>query len=272
MADFTSGKNWGDFYSGILPPSAAAPPQPAATDWNQFYSGILPTAPASSSVASPYLSPAEQAQLQQQMQQSQALQAGYNPNGTPKPAPIRPSWTIPTTRPAAPTVTSIDQAAMDARNKPGTWMAQSRQMAQAGFRQGRFQRANGVTAPLKAQPAGGLFDLITGPQKAPAGAGGLAALVGGQAPRGATGTGSNGYVYSNGANVGKAPQYAGMSPSQMYDAINAAAGNRSSTGNSGGGNSMASSRPDGPTPDWVAHAVPTYDSQGNISGWQKNAK
>jgi len=166
MADFTSGKNWSDFYSGILPP--ASTPQPAAVDWNQFYSGILPAAP-SAPPASPNLTAAEKQLLQQQMQQSQALQAGYNPNGTAK---IRPSWTIPAAAPVmTPNATpaswnSIDQAGYNAAKKPGTWLAQSRMNAQALMRQmaalqGGMPMAPGAV-PAAAPSRGGLAALVTG--------------------------------------------------------------------------------------------------------------
>lgn len=79
---------------------------------------------------------------------------------------------------------------------------------------------NGNTAP---RSSGGLFGMLFG------GGGGASATP--MRASTATGTGSNGYVYSNGQRTGVAPQYAGMSPSQMYDAINAAAGNRTSSGN-----------------------------------------
>lgn len=194
MADFTSGKNWSDFYSGILPP--ASTPQPAAVDWNQFYSGILPSAPSAPPV-SPNLTAAEKQLLQQQLQQSQTLQAGYNPNGTAK---IRPSWTIPADAPVMATPASwnsIDQAGYNAAKKPGTWLASSRMNAQALMRQ-MAQRGTvpatvpravaippavvatpnaNVTAPIKPQSRGGLFELIFGPSKN--GMGGLAGLLGG---------------------------------------------------------------------------------------------
>lgn len=167
MADFTSGKNWSDFYSGILPPSTPAPAQPAV-NWDQFYSGIIPAAPSAPSVVSPNLTAEERALLQQQMQQSQTLQAGYNPNGTPK---IRPSWTIP----AAPSVITpntpasgwnrIDQAGYNATKRPGTWLAQSRMNAQALMRQMAALQGGMPMAPaaVPAAPAtGGLAALITG--------------------------------------------------------------------------------------------------------------
>ena len=205
MADFTSGKNWSDFYSGILPP--ASTPQPAAVDWNQFYSGILPSAPSAPPV-SPNLTAAEKQLLQQQLQQSQTLQAGYNPNGTAK---IRPSWTIPADAPVmTPNATpaswnSIDQAGYNAAKKPGTWLASSRMNAQALMRQ-MAQRGTvpatvpravaippavvatpnaNVTAPIKPQSRGGLFELIFGPSKN--GMGGLAGLLGGPGAGGIVG-------------------------------------------------------------------------------------
>lgn len=189
MADFTSGKNWSDFYSGILPLAATAQ-QPDVVDWNQFYSGILPSTPSAPPV-SPNLTAAEKQLLQQQLQQSQTLQAGYNPNGTAK---IRPSWTIPAT-PAS--WNSIDQAGYNAAKKPGTWLASSRMNAQALMRQ-MAQRGTvpatvpravaippavvatpnaNVTAPIKPQSRGGLFELLFGPSKN--GMGGLAGLLGG---------------------------------------------------------------------------------------------
>ncbi len=212
MADFTSGKNWSDFYSGILPPSAA--PQPDAVDWNQFYSGILPATPSAPPV-SPNLTAAEKQLLQQQLQQSQTLQAGYNPNGTAK---IRPSWTIPTVAPvmtpnATPaTWNRIDQAAYDAGNKRGTWLDQSRMQAQALMRQmaalqGGMPMAPGTGAPA-AVPAGGggLAALITGTGTPRAQTGGLVSLLGGGATApvktGPTGVGTNGYTYVNGQNMG----------------------------------------------------------------------
>lgn len=97
------------------------------------------------------------------------------------------------------------------------------------------QAGNIGTAPVKAK--GGLASLITGKGTPRASDGGLFGLLfsgGASAPTRAstaTGTISNGYVYSNGQRTGVAPQYAGMSPSKMYDAINAAAGNRTSSGN-----------------------------------------
>lgn len=198
MADFTSGKNWSDFYSGILPLAATAQ-QPDVVDWNQFYSGILPSTPSAPPV-SPNLTAAEKQLLQQQLQQSQTLQAGYNPNGTAK---IRPSWTIPADAPVmTPNATpaswnSIDQAGYNAAKKPGTWLASSRMNAQALMRQ-MAQRGTvpatvpravaippavvatpnaNVTAPIKPQSRGGLFELIFGPSKN--GMGGLAGLLGG---------------------------------------------------------------------------------------------
>ena len=168
MADFTSGKNWSDFYSGILPLAATAQ-QPDVVDWNQFYSGILPSTPSAPPV-SPNLTAAEKQLLQQQLQQSQTLQAGYNPNGTAK---IRPSWTIPADAPVmTPNATpaswnSIDQAGYNAAKKPGTWLAQSRMNAQALMRQMAALR-NGMpdapgAMPVAAAPAtGGLAALITG--------------------------------------------------------------------------------------------------------------
>jgi len=198
MADFTSGKNWSDFYSGILPPSS--PPKADAVNWDQFYSGILPTSATPVSSASPNLTAAEQQLLNQQILQSKALQAGYNPDGTAKPPPIRPSWTVPTLPPAnavPATWNRIDQASYDARNKPGTWLAQSRMNAQALMRQ-MAQRGTvpasvpravaippavaatpnaNVTASIKPQSRGGLFDLLFGPSKN--GMGGLAGLLGG---------------------------------------------------------------------------------------------
>ena len=179
MADFTSGKNWSDFYSGILPLAATAQ-QPDVVDWNQFYSGILPSTPSAPPV-SPNLTAAEKQLLQQQLQQSQTLQAGYNPNGTAK---IRPSWTIPADAPVmTPNATpaswnSIDQAGYNAAKKPGTWLASSRMNAQALMRQ-MAQRGTvpatvpravaipsavvatpnaNVTAPIKPQSRGGLLD------------------------------------------------------------------------------------------------------------------
>lgn len=130
--------------------------------WNNFYSGIIPSTPAANAPGSTYMTPAEQAQLQQQMQQSQALQAGYNPDGTPKQPII-----IPVTEPPA-TWGPFEQAQWDAANKPGTWMAQSRMHAEALMRQQAVQRAN--------KSKGGLASLVTG-QGTPRGAGGLAALV-----------------------------------------------------------------------------------------------
>lgn len=183
MADFTSGKNWSDFYSGILPP--ASTPKPDAVNWDQFYSGILPSA-SSAPPVSPNLTAAEQQLLQQQLQQSQALQAGYNPNGTPK---IRPAWTIPSAPfvgiPATPASwNSIDQAGYNAAKKPGTWLAQSRMNAQALMRQmaalqGGMPIAPGTPAPA-AVPArdGGLAALITGKGTPRAkSSGGLAAVL-----------------------------------------------------------------------------------------------
>jgi len=216
MADFTSGKNWSDFYSGILPPSNAAPAQPAV-NWDQFYSGIIPSAPAAPSVVSPNLTADERALLQQQMQQSQALQAGYNSNGTPK---IRPSWTIPAAPPVITPNTPasdwnrIDQAGYNATKKPGTWLAQSRMNAQALMRQmaalqGGMPVAPGTPIPA-AVPArdGGLAALITGKGTPRAKTPSLVSLLG------ATGTSTNGYVYQNGARVGVDPKYAGLTPSQ----------------------------------------------------------
>ena len=100
------------------------------------------------------------------------------------------------------------------------------------------QAGNIGTAPVKAPKAtGGLASLITGKGTPRASNGGLFGLLFGGGASSvptrastATGTSSNGYVYSNGQRTGVAPQYAGMSPSQMYDAINAAAGNRTSSG------------------------------------------
>lgn len=238
MADFTSGKNWSDFYSGILPPSNAAPAQPAV-NWDQFYSGIIPSAPSAPSVVSPNLTAEERALLQQQMQQSQTLQAGYNPNGTPK---IRPSWTIPAAPPVITPNTPasdwnrIDQAGYNATKKPGTWLAQSRMHAQALMRQMAALQGGMPMAPAVAPAAparGGLAALITGKGTPRAkSTGGLVSLLGGAPePKKATGTSANGYVYDNGVRVGKDPQYAGMSPSQMYDAINRKSGNSSSSGN-----------------------------------------
>lgn len=220
MADFTSGKNWSDFYSGILPPSTPAPAQPAV-NWDQFYSGIIPAAPSAPSVVSPNLTAEERALLQQQMQQSQTLQAGYNPNGTPK---IRPSWTIP----AAPSVITpntpasgwnrIDQAGYNATKRPGTWLAQSRMNAQALMRQMAALRGGMPMAPgavPAAAPAavpgrsGGLAALITGTGTPRASAPSLVSLLGGgtTAPvkTGPTGVGTNGYTYVNGQNMGYAP-------------------------------------------------------------------
>lgn len=186
MADFTSGKNWSDFYSGILPPASSAPAQPTV-NWDQFYSGIIPSAPAAPSVVSPNLTADERALLQQQMQQSQALQAGYNSNGTPK---IRPSWTIPAAPPVITPNTPasdwnrIDQAGYNATKKPGTWLAQSRMNAQALMRQmaalqGGMPVAPGTPIPA-AVPArdGGLAALITGKGTPRAkSSGGLAAVL-----------------------------------------------------------------------------------------------
>lgn len=212
MADFTSGKNWSDFYSGILPP--ASTPKPAAVNWDQFYSGILPSA-SSAPPVSPNLTAAEQKLLQQQLQQSQALQAGYNPNGTPK---VRPAWTVPSAPPvitpnATPaTWTSLDQAGYNAAQKPGTWLAQSRMNAQALMRQmaalqGGMPMAPGTAAPA-AVPAsgGGLAALITGSGTPRASTQGLVSLLGGGATApvktGPTGVGTNGYTYVNGQNMG----------------------------------------------------------------------
>lgn len=214
MADFTSGKNWSDFYSGILPP--ASTPKPDAVNWDQFYSGIIPSA-SSAPPVSPHLTAAEQQLLQQQLQQSQALQAGYNPNGTPK---IRPAWTIPSAPPVITpnttpaTWTSIDQAGYNAAKKPGTWLAQSRMNAQALMRQmaalqGGMPMAPGAVpaAVPAAAPArgGGLAALITG-TGTPRSNGGLVSLLGGGATApvktGPSGIGTNGYTYVNGQNMG----------------------------------------------------------------------
>lgn len=247
----------------------------------EMYAGIYPTSPAPTgptyqpgmmgrgmpaSVGSPNLTAAEQQLLNRQIQQSQSLQAGYNPDGTPKAVPATPSVGVP-----GATWGPFEQANYDARNKPGTWLDQSRMQAQALMRQMGVQQAASARPPAVKAQRGGLASLIagTGTPRGNSG-GGLAALA--SSPRPTTTTGTNGYVYSNGQSVGKSPQYAGMSPSRMYDAINAKAGNMTMSGNSSSNNSMASSRPDGGTPDWVAHAVPTYDSQGNISGWQKNVR
>lgn len=248
MADFTSGKNWSDFYSGILPPSAPPPAQPAV-NWDQFYSGIIPATPSAPSVVSPNLTAEERALLQQQMQQSQTLQAGYNSNGTPK---IRPSWTIPTAPPVITPNTPasdwnrIDQAAYDARNKRGTWLDQSRMQAQALMRQmaalqGGMPMAPGTPAPAAVPARGGLAALITGSGTPRAKAGGLVSLIGASAPQktGVTGTSSNGYVYDNGVRVGKDPQYTGLTPSQMYDLINARSGNRSNSSGATRGSLMS---------------------------------
>ena len=136
--------------------------------WNNFYSGIIPS-PGSSPPVSSYLTPAEQAQMQQQQAQSQALQAGYNPDGTPKQKPswVNPPITLPVTEPPA-TWGPFEQAQWDAANKPGTWMAQSRMQSEALMRQQAVQRNN--------RSKGGLASLVTG-QGTPRGAGGLAALV-----------------------------------------------------------------------------------------------
>lgn len=92
---------------------------------------------------------------------------------------------------------SIDQAGYNAAKKPGTWLASSRMNAQALMRQ-MAQRGTvpatvpravaippavvatpnaNVTAPIKPQSRGGLFELIFGPSKN--GMGGLAGLLGG---------------------------------------------------------------------------------------------
>lgn len=92
---------------------------------------------------------------------------------------------------------------------------------------------------------------------------------------GSTGT-AGGYTYTatpgGFVNTGVDPSMAGLSAAQRYDTLNARAGNPTSSGNSSSLTSMGSSPQEGGTPDWVAHARPLYDSQGNISGWAKNVR
>lgn len=259
MADMffnSQDRDWGEFYNSLgrtdLSPNPSSVPsgdlttrsvktvaidpytgQPKLTATPSFQPGMMGR--GITSVGSLNLTAAEQQLLSQQIQQSQALQAGYNPDGTPKPMPIRPSWSIPTPV-SVPTALPIDQAAYNATKKPGTWLAQSRMQAQALMRQMAALQGGMPMVPAVAPAAparGGLAALITGKGTPRAkSTGGLVSLLGAAPePKKATGTSTNGYVYDNGVRVGKDPQYAGMSPSQMYDAINRKSGNSSSSGN-----------------------------------------
>ncbi|RYY67707.1 MAG: hypothetical protein EOO12_00175 [Chitinophagaceae bacterium] len=222
-----------EMYAGIYPTAA-----PASTP--SFQPGMMGRGQPAP-VGSPNLTAAEQQLLNQQIQQSQALQAGYNANGTPKPVPAMPSVGVP-----GASWGSFEQANYDARNKRGTWLEQSRMQAQSLMRQMGVQQANGAKMPKAATPKVSLASLVTGAGTPRASTGGLAALVAAPVRTGATGTSSNGYVYDNGLRVGVAPQYAGMSPSQMYDAINARSGNRTnSSGRSSSTRSMATGRDNG---------------------------
>jgi len=249
------------------PPSYISPPYNPA-DYASIYA--KPNTPTfqpgmlgrgQPSTGSPYMTASERAMLEQQVAASKALQAaqGQTPTAVANvPLPrIRPAWAPSVIDLAAisqqPAKGSLDELLAYAKAMPDKYAVPATN-ATAGV----AKPVTNVTAPLKAQPGGGLLDLIFGPSKN--GQRGLAGLLGGPQAGGlfgmlsepraatpaqayaaanqprqntATGTSTNGYVYSNGQRVGVAPQYAGMSPSQMYDAINAAAGNRSSTSNSG---------------------------------------
>ena len=189
-----------EMYAGIYPP-ATATSAPIRPSWAQPAMGRgIP------SIGSPNLTAAEQQLLNQQIQQSQALQAGYNPNGTPKPAPIRPSWAQPTTPSAVPTVSALDQSAYDARNKPGTWMAQSRMQAQALARQ------------MGALRGGGSPNVPGTPQSLPTKAkgGGLASLITGKGTPRASG-GLFGLLFGGGNSAPAAPYGGRYSPAQLAD-------------------------------------------------------
>lgn len=234
MADKMNTDYWNKFYGGGMNPSIPFVREPGSLGYSTqptFQPGMMGR--GISMPGSPNLTAAEQQLLQQQVAQSKALQAGYNPDGTPKPIPAAPFVGVPAI-PA--TWNRIDQAGYDARNKRGTWLDQSRMQAQALMRQMAALQGGMPMAPgaAPAAPArGGLAALITGKGTPRAkSTGGLVSLLGAAPePKKATGTSTNGYVYDNGVRVGKDPQYAGMSPSQMYDAINRKSGNSSSSGN-----------------------------------------
>lgn len=184
MADKMNTDYWNKFYGGGMSPSVPFIPEPGSLGYSAgptFQPGMMGR--GMTSVGSPNLTAAEQQLLNQQIQQSQALQAGYNPNGTPKPLPAVPSVGIP----APATFNSIDQAGYNAINKPGTWMAQSRTQAQALMRQMALRNAGvpGAVKPPVAAPvvaAGkpkspGLFDLLVGGDGRNQAGGGLAALI-----------------------------------------------------------------------------------------------
>lgn len=220
--------------------------------------------------------------------------------GLPTSAPLPPAGT------PWNSLTSIDQAAIQkyAQTKPTgpitpSWTTIGPLLAQAAFKQNAFQKTNPLAgipaappaaAPTVSTPWGQLSQqlfqqlvnsqqpatpgkkpveiTVTGGKSTPSQNYSLANALGAVTKQGATGTGTNGYNYVNGQNVGQSAQYAGMSPSQMYDAINAKAGNPTSSGNSGSLNSMGSSKPNGAPPEWVNRIKGVvYDSKGNISSY-----
>lgn len=169
---------------------------------------------------SPYMTAAEKAQLEKQVAESKSLQATIGQT----PTAVASGWNTPT---------RMDLAAIEAAksNLPGpsleSLLAYAKGLpdktavnpAVLATTNPATPNAN-VTAAIKPQSRGGLFDLLFGPSKN--GMGGLAGLLGGPgaggplgmlidnktatpAKTGPSGVGTNGYTYVNGQNMGYAP-------------------------------------------------------------------